>query len=298
MRALLLLIVSTLTSPLLSAADAELNPHERQAEVVTVPVVERAASHHEYANTLLRLALDLTTEEFGPYRIRYYNKAMTIRRQLVALDQGDSISVALSMPSASWLEKADMVQFPLLKGLASYRLFFVRKTDQDGHAAIHSLNELRALKIGQGRGWSTAKILEDNKFEVVYGESYKHLFPMLKTARFDALMRGVYEIEAEFKTYSSAMPELAIAENFAVYTYLPMYFFVNKRQVLLAERLEAGLKKAHATGQIDKVFNRYFGRSVQLLTQKKMQIFYLSNTNINNSFLAHDRPYLLNMVEP
>ncbi len=269
-------------------------PH---VEIVTVPLVERAAFHHEYANTLLRLALDLTVEEYGPYKIRLYDQKMSIRRQLIEIAQGDKISVALSMPMPKWLEGANVVRFPLLKGLPSYRLFFTLEKNQPAYPAIQTLSTLKTLKIGQGRGWSTAAILEANEFEVVYSETYKSLFAMLKAERFHLLMRGVYEIEAELGLYQQAMPELAIAENFAVYTYLPMYFFVNKRQPLLAERLEKGLKLAHANGQVDDIFVRYFTEAVDLLKQKDMKIFYLSNTNINNTFLQHDHPYLLSILE-
>jgi hypothetical protein len=119
---------------------------------------------------------------------------------------------------------------------------------------------------------------------------------MLEANRFQLLMRGIFEVQPEFNAYKSKMPNLVIVDEFAVYTYLPMYFFVAKNQPQLAERLEYGLKKAHTNGELDKLFNIYFGSDIKLINHKKIKTFYLPNTNIDNSFFEHDKPYLLKSI--
>lgn len=264
--------------------------------VVTIPYMEVEASHRHYADALLTKALELSEKKYGPYKIVMQEQQSVIRRQLVELEKGTSISVAVSMPTPEWLDKALPVRFPLMRGISSYRLFLGHKDNQTLFSTIKSLDDLKKLSIGQGPGWSTGKILEDNGFNVVYGGPYSTLIPMLGAHRFQLLMRGIFEVEPELKAYKKTMPALTIVKNFGVYTYLPMYFFVAKNQPLLAERIEYGLKKAHANGQLDKLFNHYFGDELKLLKNKNLIFFYIPNTNIDNSFFEQDKPYLLNSI--
>ena len=264
--------------------------------LVNIPLMERPSDHRLYADELLNLALTLSAEKFGPFKIVQHKYQTVVGRQLLELEKGEWLSVAVSMPLPAWLEKADVVHFPIMKGLASYRMFFAHQAQQNKLADINSLTDLRSQVIGQGRGWSTAKILEDNGFSVMYGSTYETLFPMLEADRFQLLMRGVYEIEAEHKVYRQTMPELSIADNIAVYTYLPSYFFVSKKQPALTERLMFGLKKASDSGQCDKLFQRYFNRALSMMQTKQRKIFYLNNTNINAADFAEDNPYLLDYI--
>jgi ABC-type amino acid transport substrate-binding protein len=263
---------------------------------VTIPYMDVEGPHRRYADEVLAKALELSKSKYGPYRIEIQQQESVIRRQLVELQKGTSISVAVSMPTPEWLENALPVRFPLMKGISSYRLFLGHKDNQPLFTSINNLNDLKKVSIGQGPGWSTGKILEDNGFKVVYGGPYPTLLPMLDANRFQLLMRGIFEVEPELKASTKTMPNIVIVEYFAVYTYLPMYFFVAKNQPLLAERIEYGLKIAHANGQLNKIFNRHFGSELKLLKNKNLKIFYVQNTNIDRTFFQQDKPYLLDSI--
>lgn len=264
--------------------------------VVKIPYMERAGVHREYADTLLKLALDLSEDHYGPYQIVQQSQQTVIKRQLLELEKGSELSVATSMPMPEWLNRARVVQIPIMKGIASYRMFFAHKKNLAMFNEINTLETLTTFKVGQGPGWSTGNILQENGFQVVYGGPYETLLPMLAADRFQLLMRGVYEIVPELDRHQSTTSELGIVEGIAIYTYLPMYFFVSKKQPLLAERLEYGLKKAHASGQFDSLFNRFFGETLDLLNANQRRIFYLPNTNIDPSFFERDKPYLLESI--
>lgn len=264
--------------------------------IVTIPYMQVEASHRHYANAVLAKALELSRQKYGPYQIVLQQQQSVIRRQLIELEKGTSISVAVSMPTPEWMEKALPVRFPLMKGLSSYRLFLGHKNNKALFSEVKTLHDLKELSIGQGPGWSTGKILEDNGFKVVYGGPYPTLIPMLEAHRFQLLMRGIFEVKPELKAYKKTMPKLTIINNFGVYTYLPMYFFVAKNQPILAERIEYGLKKAQANGDLDKLFNNYFGSELKLLRNKKLSFFYVPNTNIDKSFFQQDKPYLLDSI--
>lgn len=264
--------------------------------IVKIPYMEREGVHRAYADALLKLALEMSKDKYGPYHIIQQGRQTVIRRQLVELEKGINLNVAVSMPMPDWLDKAQIVQFPIMKGLASYRLFLAHSHNQPLLAKVNSLEDLKQLAIGQGPGWSTGKILQDNAFQVIYGGPYSTLIPMLAANRFPLLMRGIYETEPELRIHKKTWPELIIVEDFGIYTYLPLYFFVAKNQPLLAQRLEYGLKQAYITGQLDQLFEQYFSNALKQLNHKKRKIFYLPNTNIDQSFFAKDKPYLLDAV--
>lgn len=257
--------------------------------------MQRVGAHRIYADKLLRLALELSKKKYGEYCIVQQQQSTVIRRQLLELADG-RLSVAVSMPMPEWLAEAKVVQFPIMKGLASYRMFLANSKNKEMLSGVETLDEIRSLKIGQGLGWSTGTILEANGFKVVYGATYQTLFPMLNSDRFQLLMRGVYEVEPEVMSLESKLSNIFLVDNFALYTYLPMYFFVSPTQPELAERLEYGLKKSYETGQFDALFYLYFKDSVALLNLKKRKVFYLSNTNIDESYYEHDKRYLLDAI--
>jgi len=249
--------------------------------------------HREYANALLDLALAQTVQEYGPYSIREQRGNSVILRHLQEISSSSKLSVAISMPTEEWLEKATIVPFPIMKGLPSYRYFMALDSTAKKIETYGGFRGIKQFSFGQGRGWSTAKILEDNGFDVVYAGGYDTLFQMLKAKRYDLLMRGIYEIVPEYAQFKTHCPELVILEKAAIYTYLPMYFFVNKSLPDLAQRIELGLHKAHQAGVIDTLFYSYFTDPLKRIEISKNDVLYVENTNIDRSFFERDKPYLL-----
>ncbi|MFT7724336.1 MAG: hypothetical protein QM788_16125 [Roseateles sp.] len=280
---------------LLAALSAAAAPPAPPPQVVTIPFMEREAPHRRYADELLALALRLSSDRYGPYQLVQQREETVIRRQLLELEKG-SLSVAVAMPTQEWLDGALPVRVPLMRGLASFRFFLGYRDRQPLYEAVRTVADLKALTIGQGPGWSSARILEDNGFQVVYGGVHATLIPMLHSGRFQLLMRSVYEVEPELRAHQASHPGLMLVDNFAVFTYMPMYYFVSRTQPRLAERLAYGLKKAYANGQHDLLFKHYFGDSLKLLKTRRLRFLRVPNSNIQQSFFEHDRPYLLEAV--
>lgn len=284
-----------LLASLPAATQAAPTPPATAPLVVTLPRMEREAPHRAYADQLLALALQLSSDRYGPYRLVQQREDTVIRRQLVELQQGH-LSVAVAMPTREWLDGALPVRVPIMRGLASFRFFLGRDSERPAYAAVRTADDLRALSIGQGPGWSTAALLEQGGFKVVYGGAHPTLIPMLHAGRFQLLMRSVYEVEPELRAQLASHPGLFIVDDFAVFTYMPMYFFVARHQPQLAERLEHGLRLAYANGQLDRLFNRTFGDSLKRLASQRLRFIHVPNTNIDSSFFERDRPYLLPAV--
>src|SRR5690606_15064645 len=144
------------------------------------------------------------------YRLVKQNRQTVMRRQLLDLVKGENLSVSPAMPSADWLRDAQIVQIPVMKGLASYRLFFAHKKNLQAFNQIDSVESLKQIKIGQLPGWSTYYILTDNGFTVTTGSQHQALFSMLMVDRYQLLMRGIYEIRPELAALEKKFPELVI----------------------------------------------------------------------------------------
>jgi hypothetical protein len=66
------------------------------------------------------------------------------------------------------------------RGLLGYRLLLIRADDQARFAKVRTLDDLRHLRAGLGKGWADVNIFEASGVEVVEGSNYEGLFGMLK----------------------------------------------------------------------------------------------------------------------
>lgn len=278
------------STALLASPDEKANP---DTTIVWVPKMIRQASHVEYMHELLKLSLDKTKAEYGGYDIRYHDSETLPERQLKGLEEGKQVSVTFSHAKSKWDTAAIRVPFPLIKGLGSYRFFFTMPRHIPALEKLNSKKDFYQFSYGQGLGWSTAGILEDNQFRVVYGSSYAGMFVMLNANRFDLLMRSAYEILGERTYLSQAHPKIIHYPNVAMLTFMPMYFYVSDAQPELAIRLEKGLRYAAESGEFDALFTRYFTDAVNFSQSPSVRTFWIDNPNVTSEQFDELKPYLL-----
>jgi ABC-type amino acid transport substrate-binding protein len=163
------------------------------------------------------------------------------------------VDVLWSPTSVEFEQQMLPVRVSLLKELNNYRLLLIRKNDQPRFSAVHSLDDLRKLRGGMGSHWTDTSIMEYNKLAVVHATGYGKLFKMLAAKRFDYFSRGLYQIQAEVNFYPEL--ELQIEQELMLRYSNEVFFFVNKKDKALAERLERGLKIAQEDGSFDELFN-------------------------------------------
>ena len=269
------------------------NPIAPSVTVIKVPYISRQTSHVEYVHELMTLALENTKAEFGDYEIRFPDTETLPERQLRGLEEGEQVSVTYSHAKEKWDNAAIRVPFPLVKGLGSYRFFFTLPKHMPALEKVNSLDDFYQFSFGQGRGWSTATILEEHQFRVVYSSRYVGLFIMLESARFDLLMRSAFEILGEEQYLQTEYPDITYSPHLAMLTFLPMYFYVSNTQPELAVRLEKGLKMAYESGEFDKLFSLYFHNSVQFVQSPALRAIWIDNTNVNAQQFYDIKPYLL-----
>ena len=202
-----------------------------------------------YFVDLLTLSLEASKEKFGDYQLQGVAIEMAQARSSIMLERNQYIDIVWRMTSKDLEQHLQAIYFPLLKGIMGYRIFIIRKNDQQFFNKKMSLHELKLITLGQGYNWPDTEILTDNGFNVVRGYD-NYLLKMLARKRFDFFPRAIHEPWLEIKEH----PEFTIEKNLMLQYPAPIFFFVNKSNKRLQQRLNYGLHQLLKTGEFDRFF--------------------------------------------
>ncbi|MES2297246.1 MAG: amino acid ABC transporter substrate-binding protein [Pseudomonadota bacterium] len=225
---------------------------------------------------ILRVALEKTTPEFGPYELKPSSLRMSKARYLSALQERQLINITWSSTSNEMETNFSPIRIPLRKGLLGYRIALIAKEKQAVIDKVQTAEDLRRLTIGQGIDWSDAKLYEAHGIKVVSGK-YENLFKMTGLMRFDMFPRGVGEIFTEYELNAKSVPNLAIEKNLLIIYPWPYYFFFNKADAALKQRVEAGLHKMLKDGSFDQIFMKYNRAAIERANLKGRRVIRLQN---------------------
>lgn len=235
----------------------------------------------EYMEALLMMALSYSNKQ---YVIEDRGDKCSQPRQIEDIISGN-LSFMWAGTTPELEERLHPIRYPLFKGLLGHRIFVIRQGDQHLFDQIDTLEELRKVRLGQGRMWSDTQILEAAGMRVIKTNAYENLFPMLEGGRFDAFPRGASEPWVEVVQWADL--KLTVEKKLAIVYPMPAYFFVSKDNITLARDIETGFEKALKDGSFDRVF---FADSE---IQKVLSLANLANRRlfrINNPFLSPKTP--------
>jgi hypothetical protein len=237
---------------LLTAYGPKISAEQEHLTVTITPLEKTASPNSIYFPRLLQLALSKTEPTHGPFTIKFHSELWTRGRFQAELQRGRTLDVMWSVPGEDWKEHLLKIPFPLLRGLNSHRVLLIREADKALYQEVSSVADLRSLRAGQGRHWADTAVLRANQLPVVTSTHYELLFIMLAGKRFDYFPRGLYEVWDEYEHHKHRG---LIIEPRLMFRYdSPMYFFVNKSNHALAERIELGLNMAKEDGSLDELF--------------------------------------------
>jgi len=243
---------------------------------ITIPAVHPSSQEHAaYFVQLLRLALDKTVPNDGPFEIQFFSEGMSSPRQVAELRHHGAINVMWDGTNPQRETELLPIRISLLRQLNDYRVFLVRQEDQARFAAVHTLDDLRRFTAGAGVNWPSTDVLRANRLPVVASISFESLFPMLQGKRFDYLPRGVYE--AWYEQREHAARGLVIEHTIFLHYHVPFYFFVSRSNPALAARIERGLRLAQDDGSFDRLFQSIssFKRSLDEINAGRRRVFEL-----------------------
>lgn len=235
-------------------------------------------SRYEYDWAVLRVALQKTEARYGPFELSQSTHAMSSQRVAQELLMpGGRINIFARATSPELERQYLPVRLPIDKGLLGYRIFLIRETDLSRFAAVRAMNDLRKLRVGQGKDWVDVPLLRTAGFSVVEGTSYPGLFAMLAAGRFDFFSRGIDEAQREFKERADAYPEMKIEPTLLLHYPLPLYFFTRRDEEgrQLAKRVTEGMEMMIKDGSLNALFQQYKGDSIKaagLFTRRVLRL--------------------------
>ena len=227
-----------------------------------------------YFIDLLTVVLEASREQYGDYTLQGVAVEMEQGRSSIMLARNEVIDLTWRMTSKEIENKLQAIYFPILRGLMGHRIFIIRAEDQSRFSKDISLSELRNIPVGQGKNWPDTDILNANGFNVTTGSDI-YLLTMLEKKRFDFYPRALHEPWLEIKNNSVFVVE----KNLMLRYFAPVYFYVNKSNNRLHQRLSYGFKKILTSGQFEQFFLTHPITSdiIEKSNAKNRMVFDLNN---------------------
>jgi len=164
-----------------------------------------------------------------------------------------------------------------------WRLGLIRKGDEELLARVHTLQDLKGVRLAQGAEWPDTKILQANGIRVITAPTYEGLFKMLEAKRFDYFPRDPMEIWDEQEDHADM---LVVEPHVAVHYHQDAYFMVNRKNTRLAQDIRNGLEKAIRDGSFDKLFQQYFGEGIRKAHLETRTVIELQNPLLSRETLS------------
>jgi len=206
-----------------------------------------------YRTELVKMILDNTRID---YKILYFKENGDHQAQINWVKNG-RITISTFGSSAQQEKVLIPIRIPIFKGLIGYRIFLIKKNDQDKFNNIRSLHDLRQLKGAQGIGWTDLTILQDAGLpqEILPGNIIYRI--LNRGGRVDYFPRAVYEAVGEIQTMQLKHPDIAIEKKILLVYPFAMYFYVSPRYSALAKAFDKSFQELVADGSFDRFFYQH-----------------------------------------
>lgn len=237
-------------------------------------------STHAFDWIVLHAAMEKTAAKFGSYKITPASEPLSIARLMQEMSRPDgSINIFARATDLELEKKFNPIRIPIDRGLMGMRLLVVRKADLPRFAALRTLDDLKRLSAGQGKGWIDIEVLLAAGFNVVEAPRTEALYAMLEAGRFDFFPRALDEAPEEYDVLRNKQPGIAIEPTLMLRYPLPRYFFVRRdaQGDKLAARIKAGMEMMVQDGTLAALFRQYKGPLVERAHIGKRHIIDLQN---------------------
>ena len=238
-------------------------------------------------------ALDITTPKYGAYEIQLSNKSIVKGRALKMMEDGDFINFYIGIANQEWNQKAIPIKIPLRFGVNSYRLLLVNKHDLPKFNKVHTLEDLKKLRVGLGRDWTITEVFRVNGFRTVESSNFEGTFLMLPHHRFDYIPRGINEIFDELQQRKEILNDVVVEPRLALEIKLSTYAYVSPKYPRLAKRIEAGLRLMLANGELRQLFDKYYLEDIKHADMHNRRVIKINNPLFVDKELLDDPKYWL-----
>ncbi|WP_031570856.1 hypothetical protein [Rheinheimera texasensis] len=231
-----------------------------------------------YYQDLLQLVLNRTKADYGAARVQLLQPPPLGDYRYLLMKQ-NFIDVHHFGTSSELEQDLFPIRVPLLGGGLGWRGFIIRKTDRQAFSQIRLLSELKRLTACQGELWPDSDIMRAAGLKVMTAERHDQMLELLRRKRCDYFPRSIFEGPVEQKAFAAAYPDLEYNTSVLLHYPFAMYYFVNKNNKVLAERLFRGLDKLARSGELQAFLQAHpIAQQVFPLSQfSKSVVFQLEN---------------------
>ncbi|NQZ89845.1 MAG: transporter substrate-binding domain-containing protein [Colwellia sp.] len=252
------------------------------------------ASLEKYNKDILSMAL--RNVDSAKFTLNQISGKLTRAQAFNKMESGEIDLMWLST-NEELEERFIPIRVPMLKGLMSYRTLMIREGSENKFYGVNNLEQLKSLKAGVGRFWTTTKVFNAERLNTVLTTKPANLYPMLEGGRFDYIPRGLMEILPELKTYA----EYPLKLQTDILLHLPtvIYPFVSKENPALAKIIETGMLKAIDNGEFDQVFETttVYKDSMNLISMHKWNVIPIKNNLLPNKTPLSEKKLWLDLGE-
>lgn len=244
-----------------------------------------ASINEGYYLAIIDAALKATESVYGPYRLVFTQEQLSSERKhdLLVLGRKVNVDRLVGFPSQQGpREGLIRIGVPVLNGFMGYRILLIRKENQARFSSIKTLEELRKLSMGFGKGWE-GHVYKHNGFSVAEPLTMTMLLKMLAGKRYFFVPLSVVEIDDHYEIDGKPIDNLVPEQTLLIYMPLPVYFYVSPEQPILADRLTLGLKYLNENGKLDTIFKTHFGERLKRLHLSRRTLIELSNPDNDGS---------------
>lgn len=239
--------------------------------------------YHGYTNNLIKLALDKTQKEYGPYRMIALDPEENSLRAHSDVARNTYGNMALEQSYDPELDHTNLsfIPIPIDGGLMGYRVCFVNPAKKREIESITHIDQLKQFTIAQGVGWTDTKILKANGLKLVEIPNYPNIFKMLVANRVDLFCRGAHQIKPEIQ-YFSDLKNLDYNRSFLLVYDTPRFLYIHKLNTTAKARIQRGLEIAFKDGSMKKLWEKHYRDNLDFVNFDDRNIIHLENPYLKN----------------
>lgn len=275
----LLFIIITFIAPNVLAVD-------------TVKILKPLLGHDKrskHKDEIILRSLQVTEEVFGPYKFETVDGNMSPGRALISMQEGTMINTFIAPSNEEWNAKTLSIKIPIRQGLLSYRLLLINEASASKFSKVKTIEDLSKLTAGLHSDWVTTGVFKSSGMGTLTAHNYEGLFLMLSHSRFDYIPRAIYEIYDELNTRKESLHNVIVEPTIALYLPMVSYVYVSPKEPELAKRIEAGLRKLIASGEIRKILNKYYAEAIERADLKNRTIIKIDNPDFKDHYLLENK---------
>lgn len=236
----------------------------------------------DYEIGVFELALAATADQYGPCKLIAKQIGFPFKRFWKELEKGKTIKGGISagiVPQTS--DDLIAMEMPFLGGALGLRKSIIRRENAQDFENTQTFEKLKTYRVGQVINWTDIAIYQAAEIPVFDTFDMKQLFRMLAHSRFDLIPLSILQVDSIFEQYSATNPELAIAEKTYIYYPIQTWFYFNKNDEELANRILTGFQTIFKNGAELQLFQKKYGHIIDSLKADKSRIYLLDSPHLS-----------------